>query len=141
MDKSIFDTATRAAQRVFLRIEEPRVIRVFHFCIYLVLLTVSLTYLQTPAASVEGVLGTVIATNMAAAIAVGGAMGAVAVLPGIWWLERLAIISLVSGMAMYVVALFALVTSLIPVGITVSLILSLALRWIEVRKYQHAPGK
>lgn len=131
----------RIVVNLFMRVQEPRVIRIFHFGIYLTLAVAGIMFLTSPQSSVVGAIGLQLAINLSAALALGGVLGAVSVLPGIWWVERLAIISLASGMLMYLVVLFALQTSAIPVGITVALILSLALRWIEVRKYQHAPGK
>lgn len=141
MRGSMFSTAQHAAGNLFHKIEEPRVIRVFHFCIYIVLGVMGVLVIGSPPPALADVLGDELATSMGASLFVGGAIGAVAVLPGIWWAERLAIISLASGLMVYLAAAFALDTSVVRVGITLSMILSLALRWIEVRKYQVAPGK
>lgn len=126
---------------LFMRIEEPRVIRLFQFAIYVVLGTLGIAFLMNPTPAFEGVLGTVLAINFGAAISMGGLIGAVAVLPGVWWAERLAIISLISGLLMYLIVAVSLDASSVGIGISIALILSLSLRWLHVRRYQFAPGK
>ena len=138
---NIFNRASRAAYRPFMRIEEPRVVRVFWFLIYLTLFATSATFLADLPRSVLEVMGATITVSMGLAVAVGAAVGTFGVLPGVWRLERIAIISIASGAGMYITALFALGASSMPIGLVFALILSLALRWSEVRKYQHAPGK
>lgn len=139
--RSAFNTAGRVVSTVFSRIEEPRIIRIFHFLIYLTLGTMGFIVVLVPPDVLIDVLGDALATSFGASLFVGGAVGAVAVLPGIWWAERVAIISLVSGLLMYMAVSSALDTSTVRIGLALGMILSLILRWIEVRKYQYAPGK
>lgn len=141
MSRETVMAARAAALALFLRIEEPRIIRIFHFLIYISLTVGGLGFLYSHATSIDSVLGPVLSTMMASAVLTGGLIGSVSIIPGIWWAERLAIILLISGLLMYIVALMALSISPIGVAITSSLVLSLSLRWIEVRRYQHAPGK
>lgn len=130
----------RVAVYLFLRIAEPRIIRLFYFLSYSILAVVGINFLTTPSPSVISVLGLPLSLIMALAIAAGGISAAFAVLPGIWWLERVGIISLATGILIYLVVLFAVEISSIPIGITFATIIFLTLRFIKVRKYQHSPG-
>jgi hypothetical protein len=141
MSRKTVVAARAAALALFLRIEEPRIIRIFHFLIYISLTLGGLGFLYSHTTAVDGVLGPVLSTMLGSAVLTGGLIGSVSIIPGTWWAERLAIILLVSGLLMYAVSLMALSISYLGVAITSSLILSLSLRWIEVRRYQHAPGK
>jgi len=126
----------------FLRIEEPRIVRIFYFAIYVTLLVGGLFYINEPQGAAYEALGDgLISMSLGLSVVLGGLLGALAVLLGIWWVERLGIISSASGLLMFLIALGAIGASQISAAIIVALILTLCLRWLEVRKYQRAPGR
>lgn len=131
----------RAAVFVFLKIEEPRVKRTVYFAMYLTLTFLGGVFLADPPRNFEGVLGIVLAIVFGSAVFGGGLLGALAVLPGIWWVERLSIIALWTGLSMYVVVAITLGASSIGIAIAIWMMLSLVVRWLDVREYQLAPGR
>ncbi len=126
---------------LFLKIEEPRIIRLLQFALYVVLTIIGSVYLSQAHTSYEGILGPVLAHTLGALIVFGGVLGALAVLPGIWWVERLAVISLWTGLAIYLVVALSVQISVLSVGITWALIIALAIRWLQIREFQFAPGR
>lgn len=126
---------------LFLKIEEPRLIRVLQFVLYVTMATIGGLYLQHPPESYEGVLGLTLAYIFGGLILLGGVLGAFAVLPGIWWLERLAVISLCTGLSIFFVVALSLAASPIAIGVTWALIVSLTIRWFQITDYQLAPGR
>lgn len=141
MSRKAIMSAREAAFALFMRIEEPRIVRVFHFVIYSLLAVAGSGFVFSQPPVVQSVLGVTLSTVLGCSVLLGGLIGLVSIIPGVWWAERLAIILLVCGLLMYLVAVMGLGVSPIAIGIIASLILSLSLRWIEVRRYQHAPGK
>jgi len=126
----------------FLRIEEPRIVRIFHFAIYVTLFIGGLFYINEPQGAVYEALGDgIISMSLGLSVVLGGLLGAIAVLPGIWWVERLGIISSASGLLMFLFAFMSVSASQIGAAIIIALVLTLFLRWLEVRKYQRAPGR
>jgi hypothetical protein len=126
---------------LFLKIEEPRFIRIIQFALYVTMVVIGGLFLAALPRQYEGILGLVLAQILGWAITGGGLLGAIAVLPGVWWLERLGIISLWTGLGMFVVVALTLRASPIGVGIAVALVLALGGRWLTVREYQVAPGR
>lgn len=139
--KRIIRKPVRMLTTAFMLIAEPRVVRVVQFGIYLCLLTAGAFVLATPPRSFEGVLGQTLVTVFGLFILIGGALGATAVLPGIWWLERAGILALATGLAMYSVVAITLGVS--PIGFLIGLafILTFVQRWMEIRKFQLAPKR
>lgn len=125
----------------FQLIAEPRVVRVVQFGIYVCLLTAGSLVVSTPPRSFEGVLGQTLVTVLGVFILVGGVLGAVAVLPGIWWLERAGILALATGLAMY--STIAVTLGVSPIGfvIGVAFILTFVQRWMEIRRFDLAPKR
>ncbi|QFG08706.1 hypothetical protein PBI_INGRID_31 [Arthrobacter phage Ingrid] len=125
---------------VYMKIAEPRVIRIIQFFIYMLLLLVGGLLLSKVPANLEraaGGLGFVVA--MAIMIALGALCAGIAVLPGIWWLERSGLVLLTFGLLIYIVMIDQLNSS--PMGVTICLILILSFvqRWLEIKGAQLAP--
>jgi hypothetical protein len=131
----------RALLWLFMKVEEPRVLRVAQFSLYLTLTFLGGVFLSDPPRSYEGVLGVVLAWVFGVSITAGGLFGALAVLPGWWWLERLGIISLWTGLGMYIVVAASLQASSVGLGVAVALAIAMLIRWLTVREYQVAPGR
>src|SRR5690554_4628426 len=81
------------ALKLWNRIREPRVVSTLRFCMYLAMLLGAITALISPPRSIEGAVGELAMTGLATLLAFGGVLGAIAALPGIWWLERTAILA------------------------------------------------
>lgn len=86
-------------------------------------------------------IGQTLITVFGAFILLGGILGALAVLPGIWWLERAGILALGTGLAMYSVV--AVTLGISPIGFLTGLafIGTFVQRWMEIRKFQLAPNR
>lgn len=126
-------------KKAFLKIAEPRFIRVTQFVIYLSILYAGINILLQPPGSFESVVFLWQVYMFGSFLAVGALLGAIAVLPGIWWLERSGIIALWCGLGMYFVLGQALGSSSVGVGITIAMIVTFIQRWREIRGAQLAP--
>lgn len=126
--------------RLFYLIAEPRVVRLFQMLIYLGFIWAGLIIWLTPSESLQRILGGMLVGVFGGFMVIGGALGAVAVLPGIWWLERAGIVGIVTGLLIYMV--FILTLGITGLGFVVALILVLCVvkRWTEIRKFQVAPA-
>lgn len=124
---------------LFLMIAEPRVVRLIHFGIYLCLLLAGAGIIYSPPGSFQSVLGVSLVYVFGGFILLGAFVAAFAVLPGIWWLERVGLLSLITGMAMYIVILIDLRPSPVGMSISVAFILTFLLRWIDIKGSLLAP--
>lgn len=126
--------------KLFMKIAEPRTRRVVHFVGYIALFIAGVgTFLDTPSSFV-GVLGVVLSNMFGIFLLAGGLMGFVAVLPGVWWLERAAIFALAAAVLTYIVILANLPSaSLVAIGFSGFVLSALILRWTEIRGAYLAP--
>lgn len=136
---SAFQKNFPQAHSVFMKIAEPRVTRILHFGIYLCMMLAGVGVLLSPPSSFKGVLGFSLTVVIGGFLLLGGVLGAISVLPGIWVLERAGLFALMTGMAMYIVVLTALRPSPISYGITIAFILVFLIRWFDIRGPQLAP--
>lgn len=125
--------------RLFMKIAEPRVVRLLHFGIYICLLVAGAGVLLHPPGSFEGVLGITLVMSFGGFIFIGAILSALSVLPGIWWLERVGLILLATGLGIYTLAVLGLHGSIVSLSIPIGFILTLVLRWREIKRYQFAP--
>lgn len=146
------DTSTRPkgvpswAYASFMRIAEPRVVRLLQFGVYMAAIIGGSSSWISPPNSIEGVLGIVLTSIWAAALILGGLLGASSVLQGVWWLERAGVAFCATGLAMYAVVVFSLQVNSpgnrIPQLCVIAIgLLSLAVRWVRIRKYPYDPEK
>jgi len=137
----LWDAKTRIPfiHGMFMRIAEPRVIRLLHFLVYLCMLVTGVAIVFQPPHHLQSVLGLTLLYVFAGFVVIGALFSAVAVLPGIWWLERVGIIMLTTSMSMYVVVILALGTSVVAVAVALALTITFAQRWVEIRGAQLAP--
>lgn len=124
---------------LFLKIAEPRYIRLTQFGIYLGMLAAGISVLVNPPASFQGVIGQPLVYIFGGFLFGGALTGAIAVLPGIWWLERVGIVSLITGMSIYVVVVITLGSSFLGMIVSLTLALTFFQRWLEIRRFQLAP--
>jgi hypothetical protein len=124
---------------LFLKVAEPRVIRIMHFVIYISMMFAGGGVIYDPPKALQSVLGHILIYVFGGFVLFGALLSATAVLSGIWWLERVGIIMLATSMTMYVVVIFALGSSVVAVSVAVALSLSFFQRWVEIKDAQLAP--
>lgn len=127
---TILNPIGRGMLWLFLKIAEPRVIRVVMCVVYGTFAYLGSLYLIDLPHTFEGVLGDVIAVVFGAAITGGGIAGAIAILPGWWGLERFGIIALWIALALYLVVATTLGSSPIGPAVTICLAGMLGVRWL-----------
>lgn len=128
-----------SVQNAYLKIAEPRVTRIIQFGIYVGLMIVGIMIFSEAPNSFERAIGPGYTIVFAFFLIIGGLCSGIAVLPGIWWLERSGLMLLSGGLLIYMVMIIWLNSS--PVGIIVSLIMTLTFvqRWLEIKGAQLAP--
>lgn len=124
---------------LYMRIAEPRVVRLLYFGIYLMMLLPGLLLILSPPHNIKDVVGLTSLYVLATFLLIGGLFGAVSVLPGVWWLERVGIILICTAIAMYVVTVIALHASPIGIAVSIAFILAFMVRFITIRHHQLAP--
>lgn len=123
----------------FLRIAEPRGIRLLQFGVYALIFVAGIGVITDPPDSFKSSIGLTLVYLLASFITVGPLFGMVAVLPGIWWLERVGLIATGTGVAMYIVMIISLNGSLVVIGISAGFMLTFIQRWSEIKGSQLAP--
>jgi hypothetical protein len=124
----------------YMKIAEPRVIRIIQFFIYSLLFVAGILVLINPPRSLEAAAGgQIYVVGFGLMLMIGALSSGVAVLPGIWWLERAGLVLLGFGLLIYLVMAIKLQSS--PMGIVVCMILTLSFvqRWLEIKGAQLAP--
>lgn len=132
--------------KVWLRIQEPRIVSLLQFFIYLCALAAGIAAIASPPRSIEASAGAFLTTYWAWTLVAGGLIGAVAVLPGIWWLERSAVIACVGATLIYAVNIWALhVTEtgnrLVQLFMIMGLVFHFITRWFRIRRYSYDPER
>ena len=131
---------------LFMRIAEPRITRLMHFVIYVVSLLGGISAWTTPPISIEGVLGSTLTTLWGAFLIVGGICGAASVLQGVWWVERIAVLALATGLSIYCVVVLGLEfthpgTRQMQLTVIAVALISLLIRWVGIRRYAYDPER
>jgi hypothetical protein len=134
-----FRAVARLAVFLFLKIAEPRVVRLIQFVVYVALTAAGWYVLTHPPQSFLFVLGPQLVMVFGSFLTFGGAVGSIAVLPGIWWLERMGVVALWTGLSIFAVIAATLGISYVGFLITIALGGSLGIRWTEIRRYELAP--
>ncbi len=124
---------------LFMRIAEPRHIRLLQFGIYLCMIFAGLGVLTEPSIKFESVVGPTLVYLFGGFLILGSVLGAIAVLPGIWWLERVGIISLATGLSMYVVMIIDIGSSPTGIAFILAFMFTFVQRWTEIKGSQLAP--
>lgn len=135
-----------APQELWLKIQEPRAVNALQCLIYLVTLTVGVIAFVAPPSSIQGAVGLGLTATWSAFLMLGGLLGAVTVLPGVWWLERVAIVACGTGAAIYASIVVNLHLSeggnrLPQAGMLLIVLLFFAKRWVSIRRYAYDPEK
>ncbi|WAB09444.1 membrane protein [Arthrobacter phage Sloopyjoe] len=125
---------------VYMMIAEPRVRRLMYFVIYVCLMIAgSGTFFKPPQYLGDSLGGYFWIYTFASFIVLGSALALVAVLPGIWWLERAALIAIITGVGLYTITLLGYGASFLIVLLPIIVILICALRLLDIKEYLLAP--
>lgn len=125
--------------RWFLLIAEPRVRRLLQFTVYICLGIGGYLLVTIPPGKFQSILGFGLVLTFGIFVLVGAILGAVAVLPGIWWLERAGIVALTVGLFIFMVLVVALGASAISFIFGAVLALMFVIRYMEIRPFALAP--
>lgn len=123
----------------FLRIAEPRGLRIMQFIVYAFIFVSGIGVITDPPESFKSTIGLSLVYVLASFLTVGPLFGMIAVLPGIWWLERVALIAMGTGVSMYLVMIISMGSSLVVIGICSAFIMTFIQRWYEIEGSQLAP--
>lgn len=131
---------------LWLRIQEPRIVSLLQFVVYLAAIAAGTSALLDPPRSIEGAMGPLLTTLWTAMLIGGGTLGAVGVLPGIWWVERPAVILCFGAAVIYAVTVLGLNAAtpgnrLVQVFMVAIVALHFAARWFRIRRYAYDPEK
>lgn len=124
---------------LFLRIAEPRHIRLLQFGVYGCMMFAGVGVLRDPPGVFEESVGIFLVYVFGIFVALGSILCAVSVLPGIWWLERAGLMALGTGVAMYVTMAISLGASILAPLLSIALVLTFIQRFTEIRGSQLAP--
>ncbi|MFT4282377.1 hypothetical protein [Microbacterium sp.] len=131
-------------RRLWDSITEPRHMKAAYFVLYTVLTGTGIATLLVPPTSIAGELGQPLSVAWSVFWILGGFGGMLTVFPGWWWAERLSIVLMWAGFAIYGLVVFSLhFTSsgsrLTQFGVIVFASGVGYIRWLQIRKYSFEP--
>jgi len=131
---------------LWLKVQEPRALSVIYFFAYLVISVMGLAVAIDPPRAVQSATGTALMIVWGTLLLVGGALGSISVLPGIWWLERAA-----TGFCMTAIGIYGAAIAAYPVNqistrvatlcFVIFSLLAFAARLVKIRHYAYDPEK
>jgi hypothetical protein len=132
--------------QLWLKVQEPRALSVIYFFAYLAVSVMGLAVAIDPPRAVQSATGGGLMIAWGALLLVGGALGSVSVLPGIWWLERAA-----TGFCMTAIGIYGAAIATLPVSqastriatlcFVIFSLLAFAARLVKIRHYAYDPEK
>lgn len=130
--------------RLWLRVREPRVVSLLYFLIYAALAFGGVAALVDPPSTIQGQIGIVSMYMLAGLLTFGSIVGLVAVLPGIWWLERTAVLAIGSAAGIYGFIILGLQFAesgnrLLQLSFVVTVLLMQAVRWHRIHERPYDP--
>lgn len=139
--RNLLSKPLRVAKETFLLVAEPRITRIIQFVIYVTMLCAGIGILVSSPRGFESVIGAALVIALGVFAGFGGLLGAIGVLPGIWWLERAGIFSIVTALSLYSIVAIGLGSSFIGWVIGVGFALTFVQRWREIRGDDLAPKR
>jgi len=127
------------AHNIYMKIAEPRFIRILQFTVYLCMLVAGIGIVIHPPHAFQSVLGLTLVYILGTFLLVGALFGAIAVLPGIWWLERTGLLALATAMLCYVILIITLGSSPFGIAVAIAFAATFVQRYLEIRGPQLAP--
>lgn len=136
---------TRSLRALWLRVNEPRSVSVIYFLMYAIGVPAGLYATINPPNSLEGQIGSTAMTALTVLLTFGCALGAIAALPGIYWLERSAVTSIALAAVIYLVIVATLHVSqpgnrLLQAWFVAFVLGMQAVRWVRVRERPYRPA-
>lgn len=130
--------------RAWLRITEPRVIAVALFFQYLAFAMTGVHAIFSPPTSIEGEVGANAMAMLSGLLVFGGTIGAIAALPGVWWLERSAVLSIGLSASLYLTIIVYLHfhesgNRLLQAAFIASVLSHQVVRWVRIRDRSYRP--
>jgi len=118
---------------------------VLRFLMYVGFVIGGVSAVAQPPASIEGEVGVTAMIALASLLAFGGFLGAIAALPGIWWLERVALLAVILSASIYgtIVAILHYQGSgnrILQLSFIVAVILSQFVRWARIKDRPYDPA-
>lgn len=124
---------------LYMKIQEPRVYRLLQLGVYICLGVAGLGVSLYPPASMTFILGSVYLQIYGWALFTGSVFASVAILPGIWWLERVGLVLLITSLAIYITIAITLHASSVNVFVSIAFILRFIQRWYEIHRWMLEP--
>lgn len=129
---------------LWARVHEPKAVSIIYFAMYTLGAIAGLYATLDPPRSIEGQIGTTAMTALAVLLTFGCVLGAIAALPGVYWLERSAVASVALSAATYLGILLALHTyeggnRLLQSWFVIFVLGMQAVRWVRVRERPYRP--
>lgn len=134
------------ARAVWRSITEPRHLKLTYFVLYGIALWTGFVTMVRPPQSIEGALGAPLTSVWAGFVIMGAFGGILTVFPGWWWAERLSIVLIWAGAAIYFIVVLSLhVTGtgsrLTQMGFILLAVGLFFVRWLLIRKYTFEPRR
>lgn len=125
---------------VYMMIAEPRVRRLIYFVIYACLAVAGTGVFFNPPRYLAGTAnGYFWIFTFGGFIVVGSLLALVAVLPGIWWLERAALVAIMTGIGLYAIILLFFGASFLVTLLPLIIVLICTLRLLDIKEFLLAP--
>ena len=131
---------------LWLRVQEPRALSAIYFFAYLVISILGLAVVIDPPRTIQSSIGHALLIAWGTMLLIGGALGSVSVLPGIWWMERAA-----TGFCMTAIAIYGATVCFMPVTqvsiriaslcFIIFALLAFATRLVKIRHFAYDPEK
>lgn len=134
------------ARILWMKIQEPRALSVIYFLAYLVISVVGLAVAIDPPRTIQNSIGHGLMIGWGGLLLLGGILGAVTVLPGVWWLERSAAIACMTAIVIYGATVAGLPvtqfsTRIATLGFLAFAVLAFATRLVKIRHFAYDPEK
>jgi hypothetical protein len=123
----------------FYLIDEPRFKRLLFLVIYLLFIAAGVFVIARSGSDAARLIGFPALLALACAFLIGGGVGAVAIWPGLWWLEKVAFVPLVGALIIRAALLTEI--GITPVAAIIYIIGALLLfgRLMDIWKYDGPP--
>lgn len=125
----------------FYKIEEPRVQRLLYFVFYLLIAWAGLQALLSSPDKFRDVGGPMLIITLGLSFVFGGTLGAVAILPGTWYLERVALVSIGFGSLYRGILILSLGISSTGAFLYYATVVLLLIRFLQIKRADLAPIK
>ncbi|WGM21873.1 hypothetical protein QEH68_06780 [Paenarthrobacter sp. OM7] len=134
------------ALALWLKVQEPRALSAIFFFAYLVISVLGLAVAIDPPRSIQSSIGQGLMVGWGALLLIGGVLGSISVLPGIWWMERAATGFCMTAIGIYGVAVAGLPVTQISTRIgtlcfVIFALLMFATRLVKIRHFAYDPEK